>query len=226
MSNSTDDLQYGSLRLDRTGQAEAFDMIGDRYDEAFPHKEGQIAAAQWLIESLPAGARVLDVGCGTGLPTARQLTDAGMEVVGIDLSDGMITLAREHVPAARFHRMDIADLGGGGSGDLGRFDAVTAFFALLMLPRAEIALALRTIHRLLVPGGLFALSMVEADVDYFRIPFLGGHIRVSGYLREELRELVEAARFEVVDESSCAYAPASSDVQPEEHLFLRCRRLD
>ncbi|WP_406438227.1 class I SAM-dependent methyltransferase [Streptomyces sp. NBC_01613] len=226
MSSPPDKLGYGSVRLDRTGQAEAFDAIGDRYGEAFPHKEGQISSAQWLIDLLPSGARVLDLGCGTGLPTARQLTDVGLEVVGVDLSDGMITLARGHVPAGVFHRADIADLRPEGPLDLGGFDAVAAFFSLLMLPRAEIPLALRTVHHLLARDGLFALSMVEADVDDFAIPFIGSTIRVSGYLRDELREIVEAAGFEIVEESSYTYAPAAADVQPEVQIFLRCRRRD
>jgi predicted TPR repeat methyltransferase len=224
MSSPADKLAYGAIGLDRSGQAEAFDAIGSRYDEAFPHKEGQIASAQWLIDSLPGGSRVLDLGCGTGLPTARQLTDAGCELVGVDLSAGMVELARGHVPAGVFHQADIADLRPGGPRDLGRFDAAAAFFSFLMLPRAEIPLALRTVRHLLVPGGLFALSMVEADVDDFSIPFIGSTIRVSGYLREELREVVEAAGFEIVEETSYTYAPASADVPPEVQIFLRCRR--
>ncbi|MEU5541890.1 class I SAM-dependent methyltransferase [Streptomyces sioyaensis] len=233
MSDGFLETGYGSdetggedVRPDREGQAEAFDAIGDRYDEAFPFKEGQLAAGEWLIRSLPGGSRVLDLGCGTGLPTARQLVDAGCEVVGVDLSRGMVELARKYVPDATFHRLDIADLAPGGSHDLGRFDAVAAFFSLLMLPRAEIPLALHTIHDLLVPGGLFALAMVEADVDYFTMPFLGNTIRVSGYLREDLRKVIEAADFGVVEETSYTYAPAISDVPPEEQLFLRCRRRD
>ncbi|MDX3229305.1 class I SAM-dependent DNA methyltransferase [Streptomyces sp. ME19-01-6] len=217
---------YENIRLDRTGQAEAFDAIGDRYDEAFPHKEGQLAAGQWLIDALPAGSRVLDLGCGTGLPTARQLAGAGFEVVGVDLSYGMVELARRYVPDATFHRLDIADLRPGGPRDLGRFDAVTAFFSLLMLERAEIPLALRTVRHILVPGGLFALSMVEADVDNFPIPFLRSTIRVSGYLREDLRAVVQAAGFAIAQETSYTYAPATSDVPPEEQIFLTCRRSD
>lgn len=224
MSSPADDSGYAHLRLDRAGQAAAFDALGDRYDEAFPHKEGQVAAAEWLIRSLPTGSRALDLGSGTGIPTALQLAEAGLKVVGVDLSDGMVALARRNVPAAEFRQADIADLRPGGPLDLGRFEAVAAFFSLLMLPRAEIPPALRTIHHLLVPGGLFALSMVEADVDDFSIPFVGESIRVSGYLRDELREVVETAGFEIVDESSFTYAPASADIQPEVQIFLRCRR--
>ena len=74
------------------------------------------------------------------------------------------------------------------------------------------------------PSGLLALSMVEADVDDFTIPFLGNSIRVSGYLRDDLRRVVHDAGFDVVGEDAYAYAPASTDVPPEIQLFLHLRR--
>ncbi|MGN9791485.1 class I SAM-dependent methyltransferase [Streptomyces sp. OZ13] len=225
MTNRISDADYEGIRPDRRDQAEAFDAIGDSYDDAFPHKEGQISAGEWLAEALSPGARVLDVGCGTGVPTARRLADAGFEVVGVDLSKEMVRLARANVPEGEFHRLDVADLRPGGPADLGRFDAVTAFFSLLMLPREEIPEALRTVHHLLAPGGLFVISMVEADMDNRAIPFLGKSIRVSGYLREELHKVVEQD-FEILEESSYTYAPAISDVPPEEQVFLCCRRRD
>jgi SAM-dependent methyltransferase len=212
---------YDRSAIDRSGQAEAFDAIGDRYDEAFPHKEGQLAAGSWVAGRLTPGSRVLDLGCGTGMPTARQLVDAGMRVVGTDLSAGMVKLSRDNVPDAEFHLLDIADL---PDTDLGLFDGAVAFFSLLMLPRAEIPHALRVLHDMLRPDAPLALGMVEADVDDFSIPFIGHTIRVSGYVREELRTVVGDAGFEIADESEFAYAPASTDVPPEIQLFLHCRR--
>ncbi|AXK36158.1 class I SAM-dependent methyltransferase [Streptomyces armeniacus] len=212
---------FDRSEMDRSGQAEAFDMIGDRYDEAFPHKEGQLAAGAWLAAELPSGSRVLDLGCGTGLPTAKQLFDAGHQVVGTDLSPGMLKLARENVPGAEFHRVDIADM---ERQALGPFDGVAAFFSLLMLPRAELPYALRMLHGQLREGGLMALGMVEADVNDFSIPFLGNTIRVSGYLREDLRRIVRDTGFEIVGEDAYAFAPASTEVPPEIQLFLHCRR--
>ncbi|MET9293776.1 class I SAM-dependent methyltransferase [Streptomyces sp. NPDC003077] len=212
------------LTLERQGQAEAFDAIGDRYEEAFPHKEGQLASGAWLAGALPPGSRILDVGCGTGLPTARQLADAGHRVVGVDLSAEMVKLATEQVPGAEFHQGDLADLRDGRLGGPGSYDGIVAFFSLLMLPLAEIPHALRMLHGLLRPEGLLALAMVEADVDDCPIPFLGNTIRVSGYLRDDLRQVVRDAGFEVTGEDSYAYAPASTDVPPEIQLFLHLRR--
>ena len=99
-------------------QAAAFDAIGERYDDVFPHKSGQIIATQWMIDRLAPGARVLDLGCGTGVPTAGMLAESGLEAVGIDVSTEMLALARRNVPAGRFVAMDALEL----DGTLGRFD--------------------------------------------------------------------------------------------------------
>src|SRR5690606_16098933 len=106
------------------------------------------------------------------------------------------------------------------------YDAVIAFFSLLVLPRARIPEALAAIHRALVPGGLFSLSMVEADIDDVPIQFLGDQVRVSGDLRAELRAVVESAGSSVEDETALSYAPASSQASPEVQLFLTWRRVD
>ncbi|MBA0051339.1 class I SAM-dependent methyltransferase [Streptomyces sp. AJS327] len=223
--SSTDRLgayeDFDRTGIDRSGQAEAFDAIGNRYDDAFPHKEGQIASGEWLLAQLPAGSHILDLGCGTGLPTARQLCDGGHRVTGTDLSPGMLKRSRQHVPEGSFHRVDIADL---ERRALGPFDGAVAFFSLLMLPRQEIPFALRMLHGQLRGEGPLALGMVESDVNDFSIPFLGHTVRVSGYLRDDLRKVVSDAGFEIVGEDTYAYAPASTDVPPEIQIFLHCRR--
>lgn len=203
----------------RNAQAAVFDNIGEKYDVAFPHKEGQVAAGEWLISELEPGARVLDAGCGTGLPSARQFLDAGLRVTGIDISDVMLQLARRNVPEADLRKLDLTEIGS----DLGTFDAAAAFFSLLLLPRTEITEVLRRMRDVLVPGGLLALAMVEADLDDVPIDFLGGPIRVTGYPRDELAAVVTAAGFEVLRVEDLSYAPASTQAPPEVQLFLYCR---
>lgn len=213
----------------QAAQALAFDRIGRPIDktaeETFAHKEGQLAAGEWLIERLRPGARVLDVGCGTGVPTTRQLADAGCDVTGIDVSKGMLELARREVPGATFLRLDVGDVPDVGP-SRGGFDAIVAFFSLLMLPRTEIPPALRRLHDLLEPGGYFLLSMVEADLGDVPIDMRDCPKRVTGYPGAELRALVSEAGFEVLDLRHLSYAPAEPEMPPETQLFVYSRRPD
>ena len=78
-----------------------FDRIGKRYDESYVERDAQVAEGNWLIGQLPVSARVLDLGCGSGLPTCKQLIDAGVDVVGIDESAEMLALAEEQAPGGR-----------------------------------------------------------------------------------------------------------------------------
>jgi cyclopropane fatty-acyl-phospholipid synthase-like methyltransferase len=207
----------------QAAQALAFDRLGNAYGEALSHKEGQLAAGEWLIERLRPGARVLDVGCGTGVPTARQLADAGCDVTGVDICEEMLELARREVPGATFLRLDIGEVPDVGPAR-GGFDAIVAFFSLLMLQRSEIPTALRRLHDLLEPGAYFLLSMVEADLDDVPISFLDCPLRVTGYPGAQLRELVSEAGFEVLDLRHLSYAPADPVMPPEVQLFVYSRR--
>ncbi|HEY0637275.1 MAG TPA: class I SAM-dependent methyltransferase [Pseudonocardiaceae bacterium] len=193
----------------------AFDLIAERYDEAFTDRGAQLAAGQWLIDELPPGARVLDHGCGSGLPTAVQLAEAGLEVVGTDESGRMLDLARARVPGGTFLRRDLRELGP----DLGEFDAIVSFFSLLMLPKADIATVLADARKRLTGRGLLAISMVYGDFDFFPITFLGVDTHASAYPTADLVDVVAGAGFTVLDvlEHEAQAEPA----RPERQIYLR-----
>jgi SAM-dependent methyltransferase len=194
----------------------AFDLIAQRYDEAFTERGAQLAAGRWLIDELRPGARVLDLGCGSGLPTAVQLAEAGLHVVGIDESMKMLELARSRVPDGEFIQRDMRDLDG-----LGRFDAVVSFFSLIMLPRADLAQVLAKARGLLDEGGLLAIATVYGDMDYFPILFLGVGTFVTAYPTDQLVQVVRDAGFDVLsaDEVDVQAEPG----RVEKQVFVRAR---
>ena len=199
-------------------QAAAFDAIGERYDDVFPHKSGQIIATQWVIDRLAPGLRVLDLGCGTGVPTAGMLAESGLDVVGIDVSTEMLTLARRNVPTGRFVAMDVLEL----DTSLGEFDAVCAFFTLLMLRRADIPRVLRRVRTVLRPGGVVAIGMVEGDLDYAPLPFLGQEMSVTAYPQADLEAAMRAEGLHVLEVDVEEFEPASAEVPAERQIFLCC----
>jgi ubiquinone/menaquinone biosynthesis C-methylase UbiE len=115
--------------------------VRDGYDELAPRFGAWAAAVEgdpWrrfldeLAARLPGGGRVLDLGCGSGVPKTRRLAER-FEVVGVDLSEAQLRLARTNVPEARFVVGDIARL----ELEEASFDAVTAFYSISHLPREE-----------------------------------------------------------------------------------------
>ena len=62
-----------------------------------------------LLDALPAGAAVLELGCGAGIPTTQRLA-ARFAVTGVDISARQIALARHNVPNATFMRADMTTL--------------------------------------------------------------------------------------------------------------------
>lgn len=210
----------GGWQERQQAQAAVFDQIGARYDDVFPHKDGQRQIVEELLKRLPAAARVLDVGCGTGLPTAAQLVAAGCQVTGLDISEVMIEHARANVPEATFLLRDASAIDAG----LGQFDAAVAFFSLLMLPRAHVTRTLAQLREIIAPGGWLAVAMVEADLDDTALPFLTQQVRLTGWPREQLRQVILDAGYAVETEDARTYAPAAPEAPEETQLFLLARR--
>jgi SAM-dependent methyltransferase len=197
----------------------AFDLIGERYDESFVERDAQLTEGAWLIENLPPGGRVLDLGCGSGLPTAKQLVDGGMDVVGIDESAKMLELAAQQAPGGDYRHGDIRAL----DDDLGQFDAVAAFFALLMLPRKDIPPLLRRCRELLRGPRLLVMGMVVSDFDMFPISFLGVPTHVTAYPPADLRQLVTDAGYEVLELQEIGVQAEPGRVEPQ--VYLRARAI-
>lgn len=87
--------------------AAVFDALGGEYEKAFASSAAHRASLAWLLERLSPGSTVLDVGSGTGRPTAATLAGAGHKVLGVDVSSVMVEIASRQVPGAEFRCEDI-----------------------------------------------------------------------------------------------------------------------
>ncbi|WP_164842507.1 class I SAM-dependent DNA methyltransferase [Actinoplanes solisilvae] len=197
---------------------EVFDQLAEKYQGEHSHNPFQSALVERIAALLPGGTSVLDLGCGTGVPTAKVLTESDHRVVGVDVSEGMLRLAREQVPAAEFVHADFSAL----ADDFGRFEAVTAFFSLLMLSKADIERTLDKAYGWLQPGGYLAIGMVNFDGDSLPFEFLGVPVTVSGYLQPDLAAVLEAHGFTVDSIETVSFTPA--DGPEESQIFALARK--
>lgn len=204
----------------RPPAAVLFDALGPAYEKAFARAPAHLSALEWLVERLPPAARTLDVGSGTGRPTAAALVEAGHCVLGVDVSPVMVELAARQVPEAEFRRVDIRDL----PLDADSFDGVCVFFSLLQMTRAEQAALMRRLALALRPGGHLVLATVPADVEDVEVVFMGRPVRATSFAEEGVIDMVEAAGLTVLSRHGTVFTPDHPGAGPEPHLFLYCRR--
>ncbi|KAK4147454.1 S-adenosyl-L-methionine-dependent methyltransferase [Dichotomopilus funicola] len=111
----------------------------------------KLVVSEAIMTSPPAPQkpRILELGCGSGIPTTRMLLDRGAHVVANDIAAKQLEMARVHCPEASFIEEDMAllDFRPGG------FDGVVCFFTIFHLPRAEQKEMFFKIHAWLKPGG-------------------------------------------------------------------------
>jgi SAM-dependent methyltransferase len=173
-----------------------YDAMADRYLE---WTSGSAVRNHWLdrlLDMLPPRSRILDLGCGAGVPVARRLSEAGHSVLGVDNSPAQIALARHHVPSAEFVVHDIAGLDLGEAG----FDAVVAFYSITHVQRDLHAALLADIMRWLAPGGIFLASLGTRDCPGWTGTWLGSDMYFSHFDAPANLRLLRAAGFQVLHE--------------------------
>ena len=114
-----------------------------------------------LVDALPFGRakRIVDIacGCGTLLPDLQDASAPNTQIIGVDISPGMVALAQDRFPVAV---MDAAALGLA----TGAFDGGVMAFALFFMP--DVDQVLREVRRVVRRGGVFGLTSWFGEPSY------------------------------------------------------------
>ena len=137
----------------------AYNAASDHFDDEPLAFWARIGSRTVELLALPSGAKVLDVGCGTGasaIPAAIAVGPTG-HVVGVDLADQLLHRAREKarqrsLSNAEFRQADMEELGYRD----GNFEAVVSVFSVFFVP--DMTKQVAELWRMVKPGGQLAIT--------------------------------------------------------------------
>jgi cyclopropane fatty-acyl-phospholipid synthase-like methyltransferase len=152
-----------------------YDALGERYRDWSRLSPVRLQWVGRLLAQLPADSLVVELGCGSGEPATRLLSQRH-RVLGVDASQVQLRLARRAAPGALLVQADFTRL----ALRPGSVDAVASFYALGHVPAGDHDQLFVRIAQWLRPGGLLLTSTaVDAgdslDDDWLGVPmFFGG----------------------------------------------------
>lgn len=116
---------------------------------------------QKLLKYLPKNSKIVDLGCGAGVPVDDILLKAGHEVVGLDISPEQIKLARRNCSKGQYLVADISAL----KPYEYQVQAVVMLYTLFHLPRTRHPTILRIIASFLTRGGIILITMGDREFE-------------------------------------------------------------
>jgi SAM-dependent methyltransferase len=169
-----------------------------------------------LFAELVADGPVGDLGCGTGRITTY-LDSLGLDAFGIDLSPGMVEVARKEYPSLRFEVGSLFDL------DLkdDELAGALAWYSLVHTPREDLPAVFAELHRVVRPGG-YLLHAFKVGTGGYHVDHAYGHdldLDVYCYEPAEITTLLTEAGFTEV--ATFTHAPLELEKQPQAYLLVR-----
>ncbi len=201
--------------------AASYDRIADAYLRriAVTRASERERYTRRLFARVAPGSRVLDLGCGAGVPTTRRLAKRYL-VTGVDVSPEQIRRAKGNVPGATFLTSDMTACSFGA----GTFAAVVAFYSIIHVPRNDQKALLGAIWSWLAPGGYFVGTLGARDTPGDLEPdWLGAPMYWSAFGPDANRQMVVDVGFSPV---SLRLETADEEDVPVTFLWVVARKGD
>jgi 2-polyprenyl-3-methyl-5-hydroxy-6-metoxy-1,4-benzoquinol methylase len=180
--------------------ADAFDKSAKIYQNKFMDVSLYAEPFKLFFDNITLNnASILDIACGPGNITKYLLDQRpDFEVLGIDLSPKMLSLAQANNPKAKFQLMDCREIDKIEK----KFDGITCGFCLPYLTREEAIELIVNVSKLLKPEGVFYLSTMEENDDNksrYQISSTGDQVYVNYHQEHYLSKALRENNFEIIN---------------------------
>ncbi len=175
----------------------AYNLVAQRYHDLFHNEMNEKAYDRHLLDAFAdrfgQDAVVCDAGCGPSGHIGRYVYDKGIQVVGVDISDRCIELARQHNPGMAFERGDISRL----AFDACSFDGIIAYYSIIDTPKRYVSRIFREFHRVLKPNGYLLVAVKAGTTEGYVDDLLGvkTEIYFALFTEQEITHYFEEAGF-------------------------------
>jgi 2-polyprenyl-3-methyl-5-hydroxy-6-metoxy-1,4-benzoquinol methylase len=133
-----------------------YNQIAKSYHERrVSRKDANVEFLDSLKDKLPAQGKVLDVGCGGGVPVSQYFAERGNDVTGFDVSEEMIAIAKQAVPQGKFFVQDMQTATFAAK----EFILIVSFFAIIHVPREHHASLLKKMFGWLQDDGALLITL-------------------------------------------------------------------
>jgi cyclopropane fatty-acyl-phospholipid synthase-like methyltransferase len=175
--------------------ARGYDRVADAY-EALESAEApwpRLERVHAFVASLPDGSRILDLGCGNGVPATRELA-ARHRVTGVDISPEQIARAQSNVPGATFICGDVRHV----ALPLEGFDAIVALYLVDNVPREDYPTLFRRLAAWLRPNGRLLMSAEPGCDTWQTYEWLGVPMFLNTIPTEDLVDVLQEAGLRMI----------------------------
>jgi ubiquinone/menaquinone biosynthesis C-methylase UbiE len=171
---------------------ECYEEIVDWFDDVRTKTLMESEYLNLIINSVPAGGSVLDLGCGTGEPIAHFFIDKGFKITGVDGSQKMIELCRKRFPTGQWIVSDMRDI------HLNQqFDVILAWHSFFHLDHDSQRKMFKIFDAHMKPGGVLAFTSGEEEDEVWSDNG-GQQLYHASLSTKEYNKLLKDASFKVL----------------------------
>ena len=132
-----------------------------------------------FLALLPRRPRIVDFGCGIGVPYDKYLVERGSILTGLDISRKHLSQAKRNIPEATFVEADFSSW----EPDQ-KFDGLISLFAVFHIPRTEHEALLRRVAGTISSNGVLLCTLAAQEVEQDAPDWLGAPMAWSSYAPE------------------------------------------
>ena len=176
---------------------QAYNIAAQKYHELFHNEMNEKEYDRQLLDSFAAkfnkDSLICDAGCGPSGHIGRYLFEKGINVVGVDISEKCVELARHNNPDMKFECADIGSM----PFDDNSFDGLISYYSIINTPKIYMSKVFDEFRRVLKPDGYLPAAVKAGTAEGYIDDLLGVKTKIysSLFTHEEIVAYFSQAGF-------------------------------